>query len=691
MNDPNRKIDIDKSSLLSLKAELLRKQEEVSRAKAFTSIDDFVPKKVPKPEKPPGSSSSSSLSSSKRKNDKPASTIIELEDSAELIRSKQILESKAKYYDRMVASGGSLNSDENCLVMFNQKKQTDKPVLLEDARYSSSDGSVSSEEDEPSRRPRIDATSLDGDWVEYTDFLGRSRKCRRKELEDCLRRDREMARDAKRDGAGNDRQADDDEDDGELIGPPVPSMAITEDTIGDRFREMREQWAKQEAENLDKDSVHYQDVLFDEARQHGVGYYAFSTDREERNRQQQELDSIRDATLEAQKEREDLRKARDKIIADRMKAAKARQRVRQGLPPEEEKREEAKPESEKEPQQQSDAATTDDALYDTSEERKRLKAEAKAQRKKEKEERKRDRERQKHVRPWDEGKHKDEEMEWKPAREWHVMSQEEWNEMKRKERIDEFAPPVDYAPKTERRRNVRPPTYYEDRVGQPNDRDAADDNDGNNSEEDENEQIGPLPTDRFYNSSRAHSTANNPLLPSSVFYGGGGAAIDEDVVSMPTIPGTEDDIVLPEETNRTLFFTTKKNKKEFKRRNYDASLDHDAGSEKRFKPQQQQQAVPIRNELSDGESEDDRRESSRRGAAAAAGEGAEIPPPPTFEYYGPSSAAVRQNQQRSKAAPVSKNALEASIEAGLRFLREQSDKGGPSTGTKNKWTSNADY
>lgn len=193
-----------------------------------------------------------------------------------------------------------------------------------------------------------------------------------------------------------------------------------------------------------------------EARQHGVGYYAFSTDREERNRQQQELDSIRDATLEAQKEREDLRKARDKIIADRMKAAKARQRVRQGLPPEEEeKSEEAKPESEKEPQQQSDAATTDDALYDTSEERKRLKAEAKAQRKKEKEERKRDRERQKHVRPWDEGKHKDEEMEWKPAREWHVMSQEEWNEMKRKERIDEFAPPVDYAPKTERRRNVR--------------------------------------------------------------------------------------------------------------------------------------------------------------------------------------------------------------------------------------------
>lgn len=665
MNDPNRKIDIDKSSLLSLKAELLRKQEEVSRAKAFNSIDDFVPKKVPKPEKPPPSSRTSTKHKDAQQ--------IELEDSAELIRSKKILESKAKYYDRMVASGGALNSDENCLVMFNYKKQTDKPAPNpEERQYSSSDDSeLSSGEDEPSRKPRSDTAPAAGDWVEYTDFLGRSRKCRRKDLEECLRRDKDMARDAK--GHVDDKEEEDeDEEEGELIGP-VPSMAITEDTIGERFREMREQWAKQQAENLDKDSVHYQDVLFDEARQHGVGYYAFSTDREERNRQQQELDSIRDATLEAQKEREDLRKARDKIIADRMKAAKARQRARQGLPPEEEK-EEPSAEPEKEPQQ---SEATEDALYDTSEEKKRLKAEAKAQRKKEKEERKRNRERQKHVRPWDEGKQKDDEMDWKPAREWHVMSQEEWNEMKRKERIDEFAPPVDYTSKTERRRNnpSQPTGYYEDKIGR---RDEQEDggNGGNDSEEDEDEQIGPLSTDRCYN--RAHSTANNPLLPSSVFYGGGGA-IDEDVVSMPTIPGTEDDIILPEETNRTLFFTTKKTKKEFKRRNYDASLD-DAGSEKRPKPQ----PVPIRNELSEGESGDER-ESCRRGH----GEGAEIAPPATFEYYGPTSSAARQNQR--KAPPVSKNALEASIEAGLRFLREQSDKGGPSTGTKNKWTSNADY
>lgn len=79
-------------------------------------------------------------------------------------------------------------------------------------------------------------------------------------MEECLRRDKDMARDAK--GNVDDKEEDEDEEEGELIGP-VPSMAITEDTIGERFREMREQWAKQQAENLDKDSVHYQDVLFD--------------------------------------------------------------------------------------------------------------------------------------------------------------------------------------------------------------------------------------------------------------------------------------------------------------------------------------------------------------------------------------------------------------------------------------------
>lgn len=62
--------------------------------------------------------------------------------------------------------------------------------------------------------------------------------------------------------------------------------------------------------------------------------------------------------------------------------------------------------------------------------------------------------------------------------------------------------------------------------------------------------------------------------------------------------------------------------------------------------------------------------------------GTEIPPPPTFDYYGPSTS-------QPKRPKCDAQNLETSIEAGLKFLRNQSDKSQP--GTKSKWTANADY
>ena len=41
---------------------------------------------------------------------------------------------------------------------------------------------------------------------------------------------------------------------------------------------LRQKWEKEEMENLKKDNLHYGDVLFDEARAHGAGFYAFSKD-----------------------------------------------------------------------------------------------------------------------------------------------------------------------------------------------------------------------------------------------------------------------------------------------------------------------------------------------------------------------------------------------------------------------------
>jgi hypothetical protein len=65
-------------------------------------------------------------------------------------------------------------------------------------------------------------------------------------------------------------------------------------------------------------------------------FYEFSKDHETRIKQQEALKKIRENTLDAQKQRENLKTKRDDIIKNRVKSAKARVRAKLGLPPEEE-------------------------------------------------------------------------------------------------------------------------------------------------------------------------------------------------------------------------------------------------------------------------------------------------------------------------------------------------------------------
>lgn len=114
MNDPSKRIDVEKSSLLSLKAELLRKQEEVLKnKKVVPAFVKHASKKV-----------SSSIRSESKK--VVGGRVTEVEDSSLISKSRKILEAKAKYYDRMVKNKGSTNGDDNSLVLFNKKTQLDK-------------------------------------------------------------------------------------------------------------------------------------------------------------------------------------------------------------------------------------------------------------------------------------------------------------------------------------------------------------------------------------------------------------------------------------------------------------------------------------------------------------------------------------------------------------------------------------
>ncbi|XP_005178306.1 coiled-coil domain-containing protein 174 [Musca domestica] len=477
MNDPNKVINVNLSSLLSLKAELLRKQAEVTKAKNQTATttttsspaasgQEYVSIKSqrPLPDNLDGDITTSHKRKDKKKRAKELEkseekAVYEHEDSLLLEKSQKILEAKAKFYERMTKSGGKLNSDDNCLVMFNKKKQEEdvsgeggnnsKTYSSDESDDSSVDDDYSDHNDDP-----------EDDWVEYTDCLGRTRKCLKRDLEDAKRRDKELAASMPErldqtkanwliDTLGSKKSTslngDKAEDDDEIIGPLPPASVFGDGlSMMSKHEEQKANWERKEQENLEKTDVHYQDVFFDEARQHGVGYYAFSTDEEERKKQQKELLKAREKTLQEQERREQLRAQREKIIAERVLAAKNRQRARLGLPPlEKEEVEEKSPEEEK--------------VEETKEERKARKKAEKLERKRQREEEEREKERQQHIRPWDEEKdgvktHRvqagkngddDEDGEWQYKPEREPMTQEQWNEYKRKERPAEFAPPTE--------------------------------------------------------------------------------------------------------------------------------------------------------------------------------------------------------------------------------------------------------
>lgn len=302
-----------------------------------------------------------------------------------------------------------------------------------------------------------------------------------------------------------------------------------------------------------------------------MSYFQFSKDAEERIKQQKELDNVRKATLSAQKEREEQRLARERIIAERVLAAKNRQRARLGLPPLEKELEQAP----------SVGIISDEA--------------AKKSVEKSEEEAIKEEERKSHLRPWDEGKEgtshlvaklwqkeTEEEEEWSYKGLREPMSQGQWNEKKREERNAEFGPTASLN---------KSPNKWKKRPGWTNDQDPPE---------------------------KQHKTAAAEL-----------EQVNE---------------VEEEEERPGLYFTTKK---KLKRRNYQPEVEETT-------------SVP--------------------GSSG----GAEVPPPSTFDYYGPPVLGLNK---KPKMVPAP--ALESSIEAGLKFLRNQTDKSQATS--QSLWGANVSY
>ncbi|XP_053615330.1 coiled-coil domain-containing protein 174 isoform X2 [Plodia interpunctella] len=384
--------------LVSLKAELLRKQEEVNEKKQspLNKIENFKPAaaRISQTEKDAKSS---------KKSFKESLKAIDTEELEACRKAKLALEKKAELYEHLSDGAGTSQLTSRFLVDFNTKKQ-------QECVKSDQEDDGSCEVDE-------------SDWTEFTDCLGRTRKCLKSDLELFKQKDGQLSRSVTKERLnpeiidGNDRQE----------AGMVSEKPLLVQKTNDYLQSLREKWEEKERELIAKDKdIHYQDLLFDEARIHGVGYYSFSTDEAERRKQMEELMKRRQETLRAQQESEQARAQRQQLAAARLAAARARQRARKGLPPEDEPAEKPK-----------DFATCLLEYLTQHKEEADAKATEEERRIKEEKEKERQKLREAYVRDWDIGKEGVEEK----VKKFREMTQEEYVEQQRDKRIDEFAPP----------------------------------------------------------------------------------------------------------------------------------------------------------------------------------------------------------------------------------------------------------
>ncbi|XP_028136437.1 coiled-coil domain-containing protein 174 [Diabrotica virgifera virgifera] len=407
--------EISKSSLLSLKAEILRKQQELSKAKVENDVKIKTLKKSPLEIKNKGVEA-------RDRNDQ--SDV----DQDLLKQSRSVLEQKAALYEKLSSGDVSENDKERnklFLVRFDKKNiENGNKVSDMPPSDSESDKKLESDDDNDFYQSDNEEHTDPGEkWVDYVDCFGRTRKCMQKDLEYLKSKDNEMKKVVEVKHQQLDNPASQNlENDDNFVQSSTESLA--ENEVGqsellssDMRRELlRQQWEKEEEELRNKSEIHYEDVLFGEARTHGVGYYRFSKDETERAKQQDALKKLRKETEDKQKKAQELKDTREKLLAARLKAARNRKRARMGLPPEEEEEEEpniptpVQPEIAKE---ELDKKKEDD-------EKEELLEQA----------------RKRHIRPWDIGK--------EGVKEHQILTQEEWVEKMREERPSEFAPPVNY-------------------------------------------------------------------------------------------------------------------------------------------------------------------------------------------------------------------------------------------------------
>lgn len=154
--DNSKRITVNHSSLLGLRAELLKKQAEVKAAKEAAQNDQQTLPKVKRKVK------------DKKSSKKIPKQLIDTDDVKAHKKSQLMLEAKTRLYDKLTKG---IVKDDKFLVNFEDKDRE------------------SSEEEVIDKSPQEEYVSDEEGWVEYKDCFGRTRKCLRQDLPTMIRKD----------------------------------------------------------------------------------------------------------------------------------------------------------------------------------------------------------------------------------------------------------------------------------------------------------------------------------------------------------------------------------------------------------------------------------------------------------------------------------------------------------------------
>ncbi|EAW64203.1 coiled-coil domain containing 174 [Homo sapiens] len=302
MDRRKKPLDVTASSLVDLKAELFRKQEEFKQEKLLKDSGVFGKPKTTN--KKPSIWSKQNVGVSNRA-EKDAEQKIEEQKTLDKAREK--LEEKAKLYEKMTKGDFIDEEVEDMYLVDFTQKIIDKRKEMEASGAHRDSQKAGERDDDEENLPEGEIPPPQDpseEWVDYVDSLGRSRRCMRKDLPDLLEMDKNLQ--------------------GRLfISPANEKTLLSEDM---RKELQRQQWEEEEREALKRPMgpVHYEDIRENEARQLGVGYFAFARDKELRNKQMKTLEMLREQTTDQRTKRENIKEKRKAILEARL--AKLRQK-----------------------------------------------------------------------------------------------------------------------------------------------------------------------------------------------------------------------------------------------------------------------------------------------------------------------------------------------------------------------------